>query len=276
MVDPAVLARSEAYRIGEVCRGLARAHERLNGGMLVASEPGTWCNFACGVGLDRPFTPDELERLEGFFVERGVQPRVETSPYIHAGALAQLAERGFAVRRFESVLCREIRAGEAVQPLQATEGLRVACLERGDEAGLERWAAVHCAGFLPGLQVPAEELSLAKRTIDWEKSWGFVAMVGDRVVGAAGCDISHTPFGISASLFGAATDAEFRRLGVQQALIAARLNFAAERGARVAVIGGEPGAGTERNVRRMGFGVAYTAVALVKPVAGTVANRDLV
>ena len=61
-----------------------------------------------------------------------------------------------------------------------------------------------------------------------------------------------------------------RRKGVQQALIAARLRVLRDRGVFLATIGSRPGEGTERNVWRMGFQVAYTKVVLVKPEKGLV------
>jgi GNAT superfamily N-acetyltransferase len=71
-------------------------------------------------------------------------------------------------------------------------------------------------------------------------------------------------------LFGLAVHADFRRRGIQQALIAARLEFARERGCRIATIGSRPGAGTERNVRRFGFQVAYTKAIVAQPGPGLV------
>ena len=70
------------------------------------------------------------------------------------------------------------------------------------------------------------------------------------------------------ALFGLAVVPEYRRRGVQQALIAERLRLARDAGARVATIGSRPGHSTERNVRRMGFQTAYTKVSLVRPGAG--------
>lgn len=70
------------------------------------------------------------------------------------------------------------------------------------------------------------------------------------------------------ALFGLSLLPEFRRRGIQQALIAARLNSASVRGARLATIGSKPGAETERNVRRMGFATAYTKPVMVRPGPG--------
>ena len=74
------------------------------------------------------------------------------------------------------------------------------------------------------------------------------------------------------AFFGLRVLPEFRRRGIQQALIAARLNYAAARGARLATIGSRPGAGTERNVRRMGFATAYTKPVMVRPGPGLVGH----
>ncbi len=77
----------------------------------------------------------------------------------------------------------------------------------------------------------------------------------------------------AAALFALAVLPAYRRRGVQQALIAARLRAAAEAGATVVTISALPGVATERNARRMGFQVAYTKVVLVRPGAGLVGNR---
>jgi GNAT superfamily N-acetyltransferase len=65
----------------------------------------------------------------------------------------------------------------------------------------------------------------------------------------------------------------FRRRGIQQALMAARLEHAASRGARFATIGARPGIPTNRNAMRMGFRLAYTKVVLVKPGPALVSVR---
>jgi GNAT superfamily N-acetyltransferase len=56
----------------------------------------------------------------------------------------------------------------------------------------------------------------------------------------------------------------YRRRGIQQALIVARLERGRERGSRQAFIISGPGIPTERNATRLGFGMAYTRVVLVK------------
>jgi GNAT superfamily N-acetyltransferase len=72
----------------------------------------------------------------------------------------------------------------------------------------------------------------------------------------------------AARFFGLSVLAHARRQGVQQAMLAWRISEAARRECVVACIGSLPGAGTERNVRRMGFAPAYTKVTLVRLGAG--------
>lgn len=73
-----------------------------------------------------------------------------------------------------------------------------------------------------------------------------------------------------AGLFGASVPPEYRRRGIQQDLLAARPRFARERGDSLAAIGSRPDAPTDRNVRRMGFFLAYAKPILVQPGSGLV------
>jgi len=61
-----------------------------------------------------------------------------------------------------------------------------------------------------------------------------------------------------AQLGGASTILEERRNGAQNALLAARLRFAAESGCQLAMMGASPGSGSQRNAEKNGFRVAYT------------------
>src|SRR5690606_32063388 len=72
----------------------------------------------------------------------------------------------------------------------------------------------------------------------------FIARIGGETAGGAAVQV----VGEVAALSGAGVRAEFRRRGVQQHLLAHRLNEAREAGARIATVGARPGADTERNV----------------------------
>lgn len=61
-----------------------------------------------------------------------------------------------------------------------------------------------------------------------------------------------------AHLAGASTIPESRRRGAQQALLGARLRYAAEHGCTLALMAAAPGSASQRNAERQGFRIGYT------------------
>lgn len=61
-----------------------------------------------------------------------------------------------------------------------------------------------------------------------------------------------------ALLAGASTLPAARRQGAQAALLQARLRFAVEQGAELAMMVAQPGSGSQRNAERQGFRLVYT------------------
>ena len=143
-------------------------------------------------------------------------------------------------------------------------------LDPANDAQVREYARVCSSGFLPpGMtELPPDQFEVSMRAARHTRSIGLLAMLDGRCVGAGGMGMHNHV----AALFGLSVLPEFRRRGIQQALIAARLNIAAENGARVATIGSRPGAGTERNVRRMGFQTAYVKPMVVRPGPGLAPN----
>ena len=66
------------------------------------------------------------------------------------------------------------------------------------------------------------------------------------------------------AMFGDATSPEFRRRGIQSALVQARLRAAEEAGLDLAAVVTQGGSTSQRNYERMGFRVAYSKATLVK------------
>jgi GNAT superfamily N-acetyltransferase len=84
----------------------------------------------------------------------------------------------------------------------------------------------------------------------------FLAEI-DGKPGAAGALSIHE----GVALFGgAATVPEFRRHGLQTALLQARLRYAFENGCDLAMMVAEPGSESQRNAERRGFRVAYSRI----------------
>jgi hypothetical protein len=90
----------------------------------------------------------------------------------------------------------------------------------------------------------------------WIEIAGALAMfdgVGSPLTQTFGLGLTRLPL-----FAGASTVPNARRQGAQQALLDARLRFAAEHGCKVAAICATPGSGSQRNAERHGFQVAYT------------------
>ena len=90
----------------------------------------------------------------------------------------------------------------------------------------------------------------------------FLARIDGKVVG--GCGGRIIAEARIAALFGTATLPEFRRRGVQSALIAQRLHEAALAGCEYAVVSTNPGSGSQRNMERRGFRLAYTKTVMMR------------
>ena len=90
----------------------------------------------------------------------------------------------------------------------------------------------------------------------------FLARIEDKVVG--GCGGRVIPEARIAAFFGTATLPEYRGRGVQTALIAQRLHEAALAGCEYAVVSTMPGSGSQRNMERRGFRVAYTKTVMLR------------
>ena len=88
----------------------------------------------------------------------------------------------------------------------------------------------------------------------------YVALHDGAFAGGAGLRIS----GGIAQMAGAGTAPAHRRLGIQSALLTARLIDATAAGCDVAVITTQPGSRSQQNAQRRGFDLLYTRAVLVK------------
>ena len=203
-----------------------------------------------GLGIHSPLTESGLDRIEAFFRLRGAAALQEVCPFAGAAAMETLCRRGYRPLEISNVLFRSIDPSPAEPPPGVT--VRVAA---PDEADL--WSSISARGWthehpeLAEFVRDAGRLSLAR-----EDSPGFLAE-SDGIPGAAGVLVLHR----GVALFGgAATVPELRRRGLQSALLAARMRYAAEAGCDLAMMVAEAGSNSQRNAERQGFRVAYTRI----------------
>jgi GNAT superfamily N-acetyltransferase len=270
-VDFLALARRLEAIQAEATRDLAAESEPVAGGWMAANGQGSYLNKAAGLGFDAEPSAADLERVERFFASRGIEPRIELTAFAPVGFLRRIAEAGFVLQEFEHTLVLPVNehlAGlEQRLPAGTPRGVRVQPLDPSDAAQVRTFVVTSASGFLPqGTPVPDIYLSTGTKAATAPDHHGFLAFVGDQVAGAAGSSYR----GGVMSLFGTSVLPSFRRRGIQQALIAARLGRALSLGADLASITSHPGIPTERNAARLGFQLAYVRAVMVKRGPGLV------
>lgn len=279
MLELSKLAKLEERRL---CLGLESvAAERRwlkSGGIMTRGEPGTWINTSAGLGMTGPVSADELDALIDWFQSVKIEPRIDVCPYADESLMTGLAARGFTLKQFENVFFRELGATEDfTPPMPLADGLTIGLIDGGPQRVLFEYAAAVAEGFTPaGVQSNTADVELWVRVLRQPTVRAYAAFSGKRIVGGGAMEIhehaSGPDDGRVSALFGLSVLPEYRRKGVQQALIAARLAAARDAGAVVATVGALPGVATERNARRMGFQVGYTKAILARPAADLIPN----
>jgi GNAT superfamily N-acetyltransferase len=229
------------------------ASENIAGGTAFFGGPTYPANQMVGMGRYGEVKSDDVDHVEHFYRSRGVPATIVVSPLADSSLLAILGQRGYRIAEFNSVLIRRVGVNEPSTP---PAGVTV---ERTSDETADLWARAIAQGFSD--VVPVSDDIFA----------GFVALPGAlnflaRTEGsvAGGCCGRIIPEARIAALYGTATLPEFRRRGVQSALIARRLDEAALAGCEYAVVSTQPGSGSQRNMERRGFRVAYTKVVMAR------------
>ena len=220
---------------------------KVAGGYAFCGGPGYPVNQIVGMGLYGEVTAKDVDEMEEFFRSRGVPSAVVLSPLADESLRNLLGERGYAITEFNSVLIRRIDGNE---PFSPPEGITI---ERVTPETAPGWMRTIAKGFEQDIVV-AESVFGGFAALPGATS--FLARIEGKVVGGAGGRI--IPEARIGALFGTATLPEYRGRGIQTALIARRLHEASLHGCEYAVVSTMPGSGSQRNMERRGFRVAYT------------------
>jgi GNAT superfamily N-acetyltransferase len=229
------------------------AYEQVAGGTAFYGGPGYPSNQMVGMGLYGAVTSDDMDRVETFFFSRGVPSTIVASPLADMSLLRLLGQRGYGVVEFNSVLVRKIEAREPFHPPADI------VIERVTPKTVSPWMHTIAEGFAQQIAV-AEEVFGGFASLPGNLS--FLARIGDRIVG--GCGGRIIPEARIAALYGTATLPAFRNRGVQSALIERRLHEAALAGCEYAVVSTQPATGSQRNMERRGFRLAYTKLVMTR------------
>jgi GNAT superfamily N-acetyltransferase len=250
-------ARRSGQAVVKAHPEMGASTEDIAGGCAIFAGVGSPITQAIGLGMNGPVTDDDMTRLEAFFESRGARVEVECCPFSHPTLREQFDRRGYRVLEWSNVLCQRISA-EAPEAEQPAEGLLV---RQAAPEEAELWCSLLCLGFADEMGDATFTLMPAGRALFGAASAGFLAFVDGQ---AAGGGVIWLSDGV-AGVMGASTLPAFRRRGAQSALLRARLDFARRQGCDLAYTITAAGSGSQRNVERAGFRVAYTRTKLYKP-----------
>jgi GNAT superfamily N-acetyltransferase len=244
---------------GSACMQFAAARKRLfpesaadwmevGGAIAVFDGVGSPVTQCFGLGIFEALTGSTLDTIEQFFFDRGATADLEISPLAGVPAVDLLCLRHYRPIEMSSVMYRGVERPEGDAPSNVRARV---C---GDNE-VELWNEISARGwahdrpdFLDYLRESGAIMTARAESVS------FLAEFDGRP-GAAGSLCIH---GGVALFAGAATAPEFRRRGLQGALLRARMEYAADHGCDIAMMVAEPGSNSQRNAERKGFRIAYT------------------
>jgi GNAT superfamily N-acetyltransferase len=221
----------------------------IGGGAAVYAGRGSPLSQA--LGLLGEISSADLDRIENLL---GTPCRIEVTPHAHPGLLRLLGERGYRIGEWHQMLARPLETAWPDEP----PGVEVTRLTPSDA---DAWARLVVASFQEKDGVPVGDARLLLPATSAEGVACFIARVDGQAAGGATAFVSSNR---AAVLAGAGVLPRFRGLGVQRALVAARLRYAKESGADVAASSTLPNSLSQRNLERFGFRILYPRAVLVR------------
>ncbi|HVH41441.1 MAG TPA: hypothetical protein VM925_03830 [Labilithrix sp.] len=265
-MDYATVARRLEAKQADCSLHLSTTSMSVAGGVATYSGRDGYANRACAIGLDGPVTSADVERLIHFFESRGEEAKVELSPFAHESLVAALGTYGFVVRHFVNALVLPLGPRSVAElAIESPPEVVIERLERSDEGVVRAFAQANERAFAAeGSPVSQMALDLVIKATMVPTNDSFIARTREgRIVGVASSESSD---GLTL-LFGGAVIPSYRRRGLQRALMITRLAYGILRGSDLACVCTPPGRETERNAARLGFSMAYTRVALRRPLS---------
>lgn len=266
LADTVLARRIERLGVNDLCAWVedARetgvypeaAHFRVAGGAAVYFSPGNVLNGSFGLGMDRAVEHEEVAALIAFFAERGAPAKVDVCPHADPSLLRWLAEAGFVVTDFETVLYQPLPVPQLPAPSSGVE-VHVAT----DAAERELWGELEARGFTEDKPTTAD-YDLADAISKRHSAIPFIAYLDGE---PAGTGMLNLVDGV-AMFNGDSTLPAARGRGVQTTLLAERLRYAAANGCDLGVIEAAAGGTSQRNQLRAGFRIAYTRACMELPV----------
>jgi ribosomal protein S18 acetylase RimI-like enzyme len=235
---------------------IGAAEEEICGGHMIFAGLGSPIGRATGLGLDRPFAAEDVDRIEQFYRLHQAPSQVDLCPLHDPPVFEMFKQRGYGIAELNNVLYRRLNPKEEFAPPPAGCEIRRALPEEADSAS----AVVERAFFPDG--APEMYRGLIAPLYQMDGALAFVAAIEGEIV-ACGTGLVIPEHGIFA-LGGAGTLPEFRGRGLQTALLRVRMAAAAAAGCEYAAVVTQGGTTSQRNAERLGFHVAYSKVTVIK------------
>ncbi len=204
-----------------------------------------------GLGMFDEIGAAEINEIEAFFKKHDAPVFHEVSPLADAAIIQLLNERGYQPIEMTSVLYQAIDEKMAFDPA-ANSQIETRIIKKTD---VDLWARTSVNGWRTKMPELGEFMfSLGQISARCKSAFPFLAELDGEAI-STGMLFIHDDIAL---LGGASTVPEGRRKGAQNALLAARLKFAAERGCKIAAMGALPGSQSQRNAEKNNFRIAYT------------------
>lgn len=265
--DAALAARLEAFaaleneRFAEAAlrwRPDGDAEARwIAGGCASFIGAGAPVNQASGLAMDGPVLPAHVDELEAFFAAHGVPAYVNVCPLAHTSLAMELSRRHYRVAGFENVLLRSL--GHADDDIAPDPGVDIREI---DDMDALMWGRQVVLGFAAPDEPTEAEDDFAEVLARVDGLTRLIAYVDDAPAATAELVIRDGIGWLSADT----TLPACRGRGLQTALQRRRLELCAVAGCSLAVTESRPGSGSQRNMERLGFRIAYTRVDLCREV----------
>jgi GNAT superfamily N-acetyltransferase len=222
------------------------------GGLALFNGPGSPLTQALALGLEGPVSAAAVDQIESHLGREGGPIQIELLPYADPTLAQELGRRRYRLGEFQQVLVR------ALPGPTFDVGEAEVRLIHPDEA--EVFARTVARAFMGREEVSDAEASLILPMTTLAGTGCFLAFIDGEPAGGGTVSLHE---GV-ATLSGAGVRERFRGRGLQQALIGARLDWAARQGCTLAASSTLPASSSQRNMERMGFFIAYPKVVMVK------------
>jgi len=219
--------------------------------------PESPCTQTFGLGMFEEANAEQLDELEKFFATRGAPVLHEVSPMADPSLMQLLSSRGYTPIELTSVMYREIESGVPPTESRLKAGLETAKLKTRivDESEADLWARTSSAGWSTVMEGLGDfMLGFGQISARCNGAYPYLAELDGKAISTGMLFIYEN----ACILAGTSTIPEARNQGAQNALLAARLKFAAERGCKLAIMGAAPGSQSQKNAQKNGFNIAYT------------------